>query len=267
MSRLYEEDLDSYVALPGVALAIVLIVPGGWLLARLVRIAHPLRTALLAPMLLWVLSGAAELAVPHPSPRLVLLEFAALAVVSYASAAQLTATTSLVPRVIAAGMVCACVVTTATIQERRAERQERRLRNEYVAHLRESLPLAVPAVVPGRRLVRALPLTDQVLELAYAKDRGSEPDVYVRITGNEDPRRACSVWNVRDVKPGCVRLAADRWLWRYKPSGRMVLFSKVGHRLVEVDSTSLTLDEALVAGSKLRAVSAEYLADVGDRAS
>ncbi|MFE3455715.1 hypothetical protein ACFXJ8_43080 [Nonomuraea sp. NPDC059194] len=43
-----------------------------------------------------------------------------------------------------------------------------------------------------------------------------------------------------------------------------MLFSKVGHRLVEVDSVILTLDEALVAGSKLRDVSAEYLADVGD---
>lgn len=264
VSRLYETDLDHYVALPGIAVAVVLILPGGWLLARLTRITHPLRTALLGPVLLCVLSGAADLAVPHPSPRLVVLEIAALAVVSYASAAQLTGTTSLVPRVIAAGVVCACVITTATIQERRAETEERHRRSEYIAYLRESVPLAVPAAVPDRRLVRTLPLADRTMELAYAKDHESEADVLIRITDNEDPRRACAAWSREDAKPGCERLATDRWLWRHESNGRMVLFSRVGRRLVEVDSVMLTLDEALVAGSKLRAVSAEYLADAGD---
>ncbi|MFE3455264.1 hypothetical protein ACFXJ8_40745 [Nonomuraea sp. NPDC059194] len=209
VSRLYEEDLDGYVALPGIALAVVLILPGGWLLARLARITHPLRTALLGPTLLWVSSGAAALAVPHPSPRLVLLEVAALAVVSYACAAQLTGTTSLAPRVIAAGVVCACVITTSAIQERRAEREERQRRSEYITYLRESVPLAVPAVVPGRRLVRTLPLADRTMELGYAKDRESEADVLIRITDNEDPRRACAAWSREDAKPGCEGRVQD----------------------------------------------------------
>ncbi|MET7459322.1 hypothetical protein [Nonomuraea sp. NPDC005501] len=264
VSRLFDEDLDGYVAMPGVILAIALIFPVGWLLARLARIPSPLRTALLAPVLLWVLSQAAALAVPLASPRMVLLGIAGLAVVSYAGAARLTGTTSLAPRVIAAGMVCACVVTIPVVEERRAETRQRQQRTAYIDHLRESVPLAVPAVVPGRRLVRALILAEDVLELSYAKGRGNDADVFVRITDDDDPRHACEVWNSNDAEPGCRRLAADRWLWRHETEGRMVLFAKVGHRLVEVDSGSLTVHDALTVGSELRTVSAEYLADVGD---
>ncbi|MED7926267.1 hypothetical protein SMD20_18570 [Nonomuraea sp. LP-02] len=44
-------------------------------------------------------------------------------------------------------------------------------------------------------------------------------------------------------------------------NGRQVLFARVDERLVEVDSTVLGADEALVVASGLRAVSAEYLVD------
>ncbi|MEU8103992.1 hypothetical protein AB0C18_09725 [Nonomuraea muscovyensis] len=259
VSRLYEEDIEAYTVMPGVAVGILLVVPAGWLLGIWLRIAHPIRSALLAPVLLLVLKNAADLAVPSPRPHLALLGFTVLAMVSYASAAGLAGTASPVPRVIAAVVVCACVITTATIQQRRTETWQQQLRTDLIASYNESVPLAVPDAVPGRTLMNVWTITDDVLALEYAKDRQSEPDVFVRISSSGDPHKACAAWG-RDSEP-CERLAADRWLSKKEANGRMVLFARVGRRLVEVDSTALSLDEALAAGSKLRAVSAEYLVD------
>ncbi|MFF5208512.1 hypothetical protein [Streptosporangium sp. NPDC000396] len=259
VSRLYEEDIDAYTVMPMVAIGILLVVPVGWLLARMLRIAHPIRSALLAPLLLLVFKNAVDLAVPSPRPHMALLGFTVLAMVSYASAAGLASTASLIPRVIAAVVVCACVITTATIQQRRTEAWDQRHRKELIASYNASLPLAVPDSVPGRTLVSVWTITDDVLALDYAKNRLSEPDVFVRISSGGDPRKACAAWG-RDSEP-CERLAADRWLSKKEANGRMVLFARVGRRLVEVDSTTLSLNETLAAGSKLRTVSAEYLVD------
>ncbi|MFI6928172.1 hypothetical protein ACIBIZ_50170 [Nonomuraea spiralis] len=259
VSRLYEEDIETYTVMPLVAVGVLLVVPVGWLLARMLRIAHPIRSALLAPLLLLVLKNAVDLAVPSPRPHLALLGFTVLAMASYASAAGLASTASLIPQVIAAVVVCACVITTTTIHQQRTEARKQQLRKDLIASYNESLPLAVPDVVPGRTLVNVWTIADDVLALDYAKDRQSEPDVFVRISSSGDPRKACTAWE--RGSESCERLAADRWLSKKEANGRMVLFARVGRQLVEVDSTTLSLNETLAAGSKLRAISAEYLVD------
>ncbi|GHH65382.1 hypothetical protein GCM10017673_09360 [Streptosporangium violaceochromogenes] len=260
VSRLYEKDIDAYTAMPAVAVGMLLVVPVGWLLAKTLRTAHPVRSALLAPLLLLVLKNAVDLAVPSPRPHLAWLGFTVLAVVSYASAAGLSSTASPMPRIIAAVVVCACVATTATIEQRRTEAGERRLREDVIASYKKSIPPVVPDVVPGRTLVDVWTVTDDVLALDYAKDRRSEPDVFVRISSGGDPRKACAMWE-RDSQ-SCERLAADRWLFKKEANGRMVLCAGVERRLVEVDSADLSLDETLAVAGKLRAVSVEYLVDV-----
>ncbi|WP_327088761.1 hypothetical protein OIE66_41735 [Nonomuraea sp. NBC_01738] len=246
------------------ALGGVLIVPVGWVLARVLRIAHPFRSALLGPVLLLVFRNAVALVVSHPRPNHALLGFTVLAVMSYSGAAVLTRTVSLIPRIIAAGLVCACVITTSTIEARQVEARERKHREQLIADFDKSVPLAVPDVVPGRMLVKVWTIdgvghqAKSVLALDYAKEPDSGPDVMVRITENGDPRESCLAW-VQGNTDGCERLAPDRWLTH--SNGRTVLFAMVGRRLVEVDSTTLSRNETLAAGSKLRPVTAEYFVD------
>ncbi|MEU6791914.1 hypothetical protein ABZ907_09470 [Nonomuraea wenchangensis] len=259
VSRLYVEGVDAYTVLPLLVVAVAVAVPVGVLLAVWVRITRPVRSGLLAVVLLVVSKNAVDLVVPGPGPRLAFAGFVGLALVSCAGAAALAGTEALLPRVVAAVAVCGCVITTATVEHRRTEAWERRLRADTVASYEKSLPLAVPEVVPGRVLVQVWTIADDVLALDYARDGRSEPDVFVRISAGGDPRKACAAWE-RD-SGACERVAADRWLTEKGANGRQVLFARVDGRLVEVDSTVLGRDEALVVAGGLRAVSAEYLVD------
>ncbi|MDP4507612.1 hypothetical protein [Nonomuraea turcica] len=259
VSRLYKEDIEAYTVLPGVLVGVLLAIPAGVLLSVALRIVHPIRSALLAPLLLLVLNNAVDLTVPSPRPHLAWFGFTVLAVVSYASAAGVLSTASPLPRLIAAVVVCTCVIMTATIEQRRMEARNQQHRRDLIASYNESLPLAVPDEVPGRTLVGVWTIADDVLALDYAKDRQSEPDVMVRISGSGDPRKECAAWE--QDSGSCRRLSADRWLSETGANGRRVLFAKVGRLLVEVDSTALSPDEALAVGTRLRAVSAEYLVD------
>ncbi|NRQ40114.1 hypothetical protein HII36_51070 [Nonomuraea sp. NN258] len=259
VSRLYDEDIEQYTVMPMVLLSCVLAFPVGWLLARLLRITHPIRTALLGPVLLLVGYNALDAALPDARPRPILLGVIALAVLAYASAAALTRTVSLVPRIVAAVVVCACVITTSTVEQRRAEAWEREHRADLIALYKRSVPLVLPVAVPGRTLVSVGTITDEVLSLDYAEDAESEPDVFVRIRPDEDPRKACQIW-VRH-SGSCRRLAAGRWMTEKEKNGRLVLFAKVDRWLVEVDSTALRPDDLVVVGTRLRPVTAEYLVD------
>ncbi|MER6944438.1 hypothetical protein ABT294_10475 [Nonomuraea sp. NPDC000554] len=261
VSQWYDRNVEGLTALASGAIAVLLIVPIGWLAAKLVRVAHPVRVALLGPLLLWVFKSVVEPAVPDPSSLFAVLGFVVLAVVTYAAATWLTGVESLLPRVIAAGVVCACVITSAMLQERQEEARKRQVRRDWIAALAQSGPRAVPDAVPGRTLVGVWTLSDEVLTLDYAKDRTSEPDVFVQIHDKGDPRESCAMWVQGHPGLACERLAADRWLSRFY--GRLVLFAKVGDSLVQVDSKALSLDQTIIAGTKLRAVSAEYLADAG----
>lgn len=193
-------DGEGFALLSQVALGGVLIVPVGWVLARVLRIAHPFRSALLGPVLLLVFRNAVALVVSHPRPNHALLGFTVLAVMSYSGAAVLTRTVSLIPRIIAAGLVCACVITTSTIEARQVEARERKHREQLIADFDKSVPLAVPDVVPGRMLVKVWTIdgvghqAKSVLALDYAKEPDSGPDVMVRITENGDPRESCLAW-------------------------------------------------------------------------
>ncbi|MGW5157540.1 hypothetical protein ACWEPN_18880 [Nonomuraea wenchangensis] len=259
VSRLYVGDIEAYTVLPLLVVAVVVAVPVGVLLAVWLRVMRPVRGALLAGVLLVVAKNAVDLVVSSPGPRLAFAGFVVLAIVSCGSAAALAGTEALLPRVVAAVAVCGCVVTTATVEHRRTEAWERRLRADTVAAYEKSLPLAVPEAVPGRVLVQVWTIADDVLALDYARDGRSEPDVFVRISAGGDPRKACAAWE-RD-SGSCERAAADRWLTKKGANGRQVLFARVDGRLVEVDSTVLGRDEALEVASGLRAVSAEYLVD------
>ena len=259
VSRLYLADIEAYTVLPLLVVAVAVAVPVGVLLALWLGITRPVRSALLAVVLLVVAKNAVGLVVASPGPRLAFAGFVVLAIVSCAGGAALAGTAALMPRVVAAVVVCGCVVTTATVEQRRTEAWERRLRADTVAAYEKSLPLVVPEVVPGRVLVQVWTIDDDVLALDYAQDRRSEADVFVRISAGGDPRKACAAWE-RDFG-ACERAAADRWMTEKGANGRQVLFAGVGGRLVEVDSAALGPDEALVVASGLRAVSAEYLVD------
>ncbi|GAA1704321.1 hypothetical protein [Nonomuraea bangladeshensis] len=259
VSRLYLKDVDSYTVLPLLVMAVAAAVPFGVLLGVWLRITRPLRGALLAVVLLVVLKNAVDLVVPSPSPRLAFAGFVVLAIVSCAGGAVLAGTAALMPRVVAAVVVCGCVVTTATVEQQRTEAFERRLRADTVASYEKSLPLAVPEVVPGRVLVQVWTIGDDVLALDYARGQRSEADVFVRISAGGDPEKACAEWE-RDFG-SCRPATADRWFTKKGANGRQVLFAKVDGRLVEVDSAVLGPDEALVVAGGLRAVSAEYLVD------
>ncbi|MGW2143094.1 hypothetical protein ACWCOT_02215 [Nonomuraea bangladeshensis] len=259
VSRLYVEDVDAYTVLPLLVVAVAVVVPVGVLLAVWLRIIRPVRSGLLAVVLLVVLKDAVDLVVPGPGPRLAFAGFVGLAVVSCAGAAALASTEALMPRVVAAVVVCGCVIMTATVEHRRTEAWERRLRADTVASYEKSLPLVVPEVVPGRVLVQVWTIGDDVLALDYARGRRSEADVFVRISAGGDPEKACAEWE-RDFG-SCRPATADRWFTKKGANGRQVLFAKVDGRLVEVDSAVLGPDEALVVAGGLRAVSAEYLVD------
>ncbi|MED7926266.1 hypothetical protein SMD20_18565 [Nonomuraea sp. LP-02] len=194
VSRLYVEGVDAYTVLPLLVVAVAVAVPGGVLLAVWVRITRPVRSGLLAVVLLVVAKNAVDLVVPGPGPRLAFAGFVGLAVVSCAGAAALAGTEALLPRVVAAVAVCGCVITTATVEHRRTEAWERRLRTDTVASYEKSLPLAVPEVVPGRVLVQVWTIAEDVLALDYARDGRSEPDVFVRVSAGGDPRKACAAW-------------------------------------------------------------------------
>ncbi|TYB64231.1 hypothetical protein FXF51_21055 [Nonomuraea sp. PA05] len=256
VAQTYRPDVLDYVAHINVVLAVSVVVPAGWLLAHLLRITHPVRAALLAPLLLLVAKNAADLTVTSPSPELVAFAFTALAVFSYATAAALTATTSRLPRGVAAAAVSVCVIASATVQQQRDEAMDRRFREELTALYAASLPLVVPEEVPGRTLAHVWTISDEVLALDYAVNRASEPDVFVQISTG-DPAASCAEW-VRESADGCERLAADRWL--VTTGGRMVLFTTSGKHLVQVDSAALARDDLLTVGGALRQVTAGYLA-------
>ncbi|WP_157383266.1 hypothetical protein [Nonomuraea coxensis] len=261
VSRLYEEDIETYTVLPLVVVAVAVVGSVGVWLAVRMRISRPVRGAMLAAVLLVVAKNAVELAVPSPGPWPAFGGFVVLAVVSCAGGAALAGTAALLPRVVAAVAVCGCVVTTATVEHRRVEASGQRLRADLVAAYEKSLPLVVPAVVPGRVLVDVGAIDDEVLTLGYARDEGDEPDVFVQVSGGGDPREACAAWEPR-FGP-CERAAADRWLTKKKTGGRQVMVAGVDGRLVQVDSDALSREEALaVAGGGLRAVSAEYLVEL-----
>ncbi|MEZ7129796.1 hypothetical protein ACBR40_31055 [Nonomuraea sp. AD125B] len=91
-------------------MAVAVAVPVGVLLAVWLRITRPVRSGLLAVVLLVVSKNAVDLVVPSPGPRLAFAEFVVLAIVSCASAAALTE--ALLPRVAAAVAVNGRVIMT-----------------------------------------------------------------------------------------------------------------------------------------------------------
>lgn len=260
VAQVYVENPKPFETEPAAAAIALLIFPAGWGLARFARLPHPVRTAALAPLLLWVLRGVMDLAVPSPGQWRAFAGFAVLAVVCYAGAAWLTGRAGPAVRGVVVGMVCVGLIVPAEIQERRDAIRDRQIRLEWIDTLRRSVPLAVPDTVPGRTLAEVSAIGN-VLSLDYARALGSEPDVFVQVSEGGDPRAACAQWTRADAGVSCERLAAGRWLCRFY--GRLVMFARVGTRTVEVDSSALSLDETVTVASGLRAVSAEYLADAG----
>jgi hypothetical protein len=248
---------DTRLELEGVviwAVAFVSIWPLGLALALLARFPHPqwVRVGLFSPILLAAFGNAALLVLPWGADLPLAFYYAVFTVLtmaSYAIVGWWSGDVSRKTRLIVVGAMALVVILTVIVTKQRETAADAQI------FARSGFPLVTPATVPGRTLVRASVLPEIFLELGYAKEPDSAPDVFVRVMrGGDDPPMICS-----GEEPPCERLAADTWLASF-PDGRKTLSAKRGDSWIEVDSRALTKEELMVCVRELRKVSADYLA-------